>query len=241
MRELSYEEAEVLQALTVAWNKYISLKKIHPSDEPEFMAAIHAAENIVMSRPATELRFHQSQEAGDQAPQVETKKAGGLTYNIPIRLKTVMQRLRLISEGNENIIIFNDEDTDALEIKNNITGLRAQRDYYQREGNRLRAIMEQQSDTISTLIGIAAGVDPSPHLSSQVAPELKKVETLLRESISIRRLVRELESSLTIVETDGKELKREVDQYADLIRRKDNILDALEEIAGGDLTAKIPE
>lgn len=48
---LTPDEDEVINLLASAWNKYVQLKMLHPSDQEDFMRAIHSAQNIVMSRP----------------------------------------------------------------------------------------------------------------------------------------------------------------------------------------------
>lgn len=54
MRDLSKEEQEVADKLGEAATLQAALPSIHPSDTPEFVQAIHAAQNIVLARPATE-------------------------------------------------------------------------------------------------------------------------------------------------------------------------------------------
>lgn len=54
MRAITSEEQQVLDLLGSAWNAFLKLEAIHPDDNPEFRAAIHAAQNIVLSRPAFE-------------------------------------------------------------------------------------------------------------------------------------------------------------------------------------------
>lgn len=45
------KEREVVNLLVEAWNKFFELPVMHTSDRDEFMRAIHAAQNIVLSRP----------------------------------------------------------------------------------------------------------------------------------------------------------------------------------------------
>lgn len=53
---LDIGELDTLQALTAAWNSFAKLYVLHPSERDEFMRAIHAAQNIVMSRPVLRTR-----------------------------------------------------------------------------------------------------------------------------------------------------------------------------------------
>lgn len=48
---LEPNEVEIIDILADAWNKFLKLKVLHPNDTGEFLQAIHAAQNIVMSRP----------------------------------------------------------------------------------------------------------------------------------------------------------------------------------------------
>lgn len=50
------EESEVVARLAEAWNLFVRLPTIHPSDQAEFAHAIHQAQNIVLARPV--LRVH---------------------------------------------------------------------------------------------------------------------------------------------------------------------------------------
>lgn len=52
MSLLTKEELEVLDHLGEAFNRFQALPTIHPRDLPEFVLAIHAAQNIVLARPA---------------------------------------------------------------------------------------------------------------------------------------------------------------------------------------------
>lgn len=54
MRELTPEEQDVIDQLGKAWNLFLELPTIHPSDNPEFAQSIHQAQNIVLARPALE-------------------------------------------------------------------------------------------------------------------------------------------------------------------------------------------
>jgi hypothetical protein len=54
MRDLTVAENRVIDLLAEAWNEHQRLAEVHVSDSPEFCAAIHAAQNIVFARPATE-------------------------------------------------------------------------------------------------------------------------------------------------------------------------------------------
>lgn len=54
MRDLTKEEQEVVDTLGEAVNKLAALPTVHPSDSPEFCLAVHAAQNIVLARPAVE-------------------------------------------------------------------------------------------------------------------------------------------------------------------------------------------
>lgn len=55
MRDLTPEEQAAAQLLGDAFNAHQQLPEVHPHDAEEFMRAIHAAQNIILSRPATEL------------------------------------------------------------------------------------------------------------------------------------------------------------------------------------------
>lgn len=56
MRDLTPTENQVLGLLGDAWSKFIALPAAHPSDAREMKHAIHAAQNIVLARPATEAK-----------------------------------------------------------------------------------------------------------------------------------------------------------------------------------------
>jgi len=50
-RLLTDEERAVVDCLADAWNAFVELKPVHPSDNREFEHAIHAAQNIILARP----------------------------------------------------------------------------------------------------------------------------------------------------------------------------------------------
>ena len=47
---MTEEEKIILDLLADDWNKFVELKPYHTDDIPEFRAAIHRAQNIVLSR-----------------------------------------------------------------------------------------------------------------------------------------------------------------------------------------------
>ena len=49
---LTLEEGEVMDALNLAWNKFIMLKTQHPSDLPEFKNSIHRCQDLLAVRIA---------------------------------------------------------------------------------------------------------------------------------------------------------------------------------------------
>ncbi len=49
---MTKEELEIIEILGIAWNKFKAIEVVHQSDNDEFMRAIHAAQNIVLSRQA---------------------------------------------------------------------------------------------------------------------------------------------------------------------------------------------
>lgn len=53
MRDLTPAEEELAQMLGDCFNAHQRLPEVHPHDAEEFMRAIHAAQNIVLARPAT--------------------------------------------------------------------------------------------------------------------------------------------------------------------------------------------
>lgn len=54
MRNLGEQEQYVINALAIAWNGFLALPERHKWDKVEFLGAIHAAQNIILSRPAME-------------------------------------------------------------------------------------------------------------------------------------------------------------------------------------------
>lgn len=48
---LTPQEAIVLDQLASAWNAFLALDVEHPDETTEFRSSIHAAQNIVLSRP----------------------------------------------------------------------------------------------------------------------------------------------------------------------------------------------
>lgn len=52
MPELTPQERALTLALAECWNSFLKLPSEHPSDQGEFLRAIHAAQNVVLSRPA---------------------------------------------------------------------------------------------------------------------------------------------------------------------------------------------
>ncbi len=55
MRDLTDAEQHILNHLADAFNETGKMLQIHPSDLPEMAAAIHAAQNIILARPAAEM------------------------------------------------------------------------------------------------------------------------------------------------------------------------------------------
>lgn len=49
---LTPDEEALLMMLGAAYNRFVNLPEMHPSDRREFMYAIHQAQNIVLARPA---------------------------------------------------------------------------------------------------------------------------------------------------------------------------------------------
>lgn len=45
-------EKEIIDLLSMAWNKFIRLDEQHPCDKNEFMQGIHQAQQIIMIRDA---------------------------------------------------------------------------------------------------------------------------------------------------------------------------------------------
>lgn len=54
MRDLTHEEDAVVTQLGDAMTQFAGLPVVHPNDTEEFVHAIHAAQNIILARPATE-------------------------------------------------------------------------------------------------------------------------------------------------------------------------------------------
>jgi hypothetical protein len=48
--EITEYEQRVVAVLGQAWNMFLELPDLHPSDRQEFMQAIHQAQNIVLAR-----------------------------------------------------------------------------------------------------------------------------------------------------------------------------------------------
>lgn len=55
-RPLTWDEDAVVEALGAAQNLHVALPEIHPADKEEFTRAIHAAQNIILARPAVEAK-----------------------------------------------------------------------------------------------------------------------------------------------------------------------------------------
>ncbi len=54
MRDLTDAEQHVLDLLADAWAGALALPPVHPADNPELVHHIHAAQNIILARPAVE-------------------------------------------------------------------------------------------------------------------------------------------------------------------------------------------
>ena len=54
MRNLTRKEMDLLNRLGACVTLMQTMKEVHSSDLPEFIAHIHAAQNIVLARPAVE-------------------------------------------------------------------------------------------------------------------------------------------------------------------------------------------
>lgn len=65
MRELTGKEERALMFLGLAWNAFVELPR-SDDDTHDFRQAIHAAQRIILSRPATE-RVDERQLAESQA------------------------------------------------------------------------------------------------------------------------------------------------------------------------------
>jgi hypothetical protein len=48
---MNFLEKACLEQLVIAWNIFVDLPPLHPREREEFMAAIHAAQAIIMARP----------------------------------------------------------------------------------------------------------------------------------------------------------------------------------------------
>ena len=59
MTALESQEEKIINTLAEAWNEFVKLKVLHPSDNNEFMAAIHVAQNIIMARPVLREMYSQ--------------------------------------------------------------------------------------------------------------------------------------------------------------------------------------
>jgi hypothetical protein len=64
---LSPEEQDLVKKLGECFSDFTKLPVLHPADEDEFMRAIHAAQNIVLARPAF-LDVNKLLERGDSSP-----------------------------------------------------------------------------------------------------------------------------------------------------------------------------
>lgn len=49
---MTADEMAIVEQLGDAWDAYLQLPVLHPSDRVDFMNAIHAAQRIVMARAA---------------------------------------------------------------------------------------------------------------------------------------------------------------------------------------------
>ena len=54
MRDLTDAEQHILDLLATVWMLAGSLPHVHPADAPELVHHIHAAQNIILARPAVE-------------------------------------------------------------------------------------------------------------------------------------------------------------------------------------------
>lgn len=54
MREFTDKERTALDALALASRMVARLPMVHPADQAEFVHHMHACQNIVLARPATE-------------------------------------------------------------------------------------------------------------------------------------------------------------------------------------------
>lgn len=62
MRDLTADEQNCLNHLGEIANQYKTLPVVHEADLAEFVAAIHAAQNIILARPATEVQMRLREE-----------------------------------------------------------------------------------------------------------------------------------------------------------------------------------
>ncbi len=54
MRDLTDDEQHILDLLADAWAGQMALPGVHASDSPEMAHHLHAAQNIILARPAVE-------------------------------------------------------------------------------------------------------------------------------------------------------------------------------------------
>ena len=60
MRDLTEKEHEILDSLGSVMGEMNLLPVVHPDDADEAIAHIHALQNIVLARPATEITFSET-------------------------------------------------------------------------------------------------------------------------------------------------------------------------------------
>lgn len=78
LRDLIQEEHDILDNLGLAANKLGRLPASHPSDMEEFMFHIHACQNIILAKPATEYIAQASEQAEHlRSLQVEASGPAG--------------------------------------------------------------------------------------------------------------------------------------------------------------------
>lgn len=65
--ELEQQERIALDLLSRAWNAFCALPTLHDADAREFCQAIHAAQNIILARPA--MRLLGNEWYGEKAPR----------------------------------------------------------------------------------------------------------------------------------------------------------------------------
>jgi hypothetical protein len=58
--DLTAEEKKILRILSDAWNEFLELSEEHSSERLEFMRAIHAAQQIILARPAMRIQKMES-------------------------------------------------------------------------------------------------------------------------------------------------------------------------------------